>query len=121
MATIFEPETTMRVSCRTLPLPSRAVLTQMTTRFCASANWLKPTITSKKKEVAARILPPRDNPERPRLLTAGLCANIVPDCRGSFAASLCLSDLLPISQLPSNQSDEHLSRSRESEDRATPS
>src|SRR5579864_1596851 len=80
MATIFEPETTIRVSCRTLPLPSRAVLTQMTTRFCASANWLKPIITSKKKEAAARIPPPRErhtNSGCPRLL---ICRSVCEYC-----------------------------------------
>src|SRR5215469_4827624 len=59
MATIFEPETTIRVSSRTFPLPSRAALTAMTTRFCASANWVKP-IVNNKRIVGIRIPPPQE-------------------------------------------------------------
>src|SRR5215469_7735912 len=60
MATIFEPETTIRVSSRTFPLPSRAALTARTTRFCASANWFKP-IVSNRRIVGIRISPPAKN------------------------------------------------------------
>ena len=61
MATISEPETTMRVSRRTFPLPSRAVLTAMTTRFSASASWPKRTIASNRRRVVTRIPPPPEN------------------------------------------------------------